>query len=86
VDRLAAFRDEHDLPFPLLSDEDHKMAEAFGAWGIKKNYGREYEGVIRSTFVVDAAGTIEHAWYNVRAKAHVSRVSSAVLGDSMTGG
>jgi peroxiredoxin Q/BCP len=79
VDRLAEFRAEHELPFPLLSDEDHEMAEAFGAWGIKKNYGREYEGLIRSTFVIDAGGVVEHAWYNVRAKEHVSRVSREVL-------
>jgi peroxiredoxin Q/BCP len=77
--RLANFRTEYELPFPLLSDEDHKMADDFGAWGIKKNYGKEYEGLIRSTIVLDATGTIEHAWYNVRAKAHVGRVSKAVL-------
>ena len=80
IERLARFRAEHDLPFPLLSDEDHAMAEAYGAWGIKKNYGREYEGIIRSTLVIDGDGLIEHAWYNVRAKEHVSRVSTAVLG------
>jgi peroxiredoxin Q/BCP len=80
VDRLAGFRDEYDLPFPLLSDEDHEMASSFGAWGMKKNYGREYEGVIRSTFVIDGSGTIEHAWYNVKAKAHVARVVNDVLG------
>lgn len=74
VDRVAAFKTEHDLPFPLLSDEDHAMAEAFGAWGIKKNYGKEYEGLIRSTFVVDEEGTIQHAWYNVRASGHADRV------------
>ncbi len=82
VDRLSDFREEYDLPFPLISDEDHSMAEAFGAWGIKKNYGKEYEGLIRSTFVVDAEGTIEHAWYNVRAKAHVDRVGKSVLDPS----
>lgn len=75
VDRLEAFRQKHDLPFRLLSDEDHAMAEAYGAWGTKKNYGREYQGIIRSTFVVDSDGTIEHAFYNVRAKGHVGRVS-----------
>lgn len=79
VDRLDQFRAKHDLPFPLLSDEDHSMAEAFGAWGIKKNYGKEYEGIIRSTIVADATGTIEHAWYNVRAKGHVDRVTGAML-------
>ena len=68
------------MPFPLLSDEDHSMAEAFGAWGVKKNYGREYEGIIRSTFVADKDGVIEQAWYNVRAKAHVARVVRTVLG------
>ena len=77
--RLADFRTEYELPFPLLSDEDHQMADDFGAWGLKKNYGKEYEGLIRSTIVLDAAGNVEHAWYNVRAKAHVARVSKAVL-------
>lgn len=76
VDRLDGFRAKHDLPFRLLSDEDHAMAEAYGAWGVKKNYGREYEGIIRSTIVVDADGKVEHAWYNVRAKGHAERVAN----------
>ena len=80
VEKLASFRDEYELPFPLLSDEDHSMANDFGAWGLKKNYGKEYDGIIRSTFVVDGSGTVEHAWYNVRAKAHLARVDKAVLG------
>jgi thioredoxin-dependent peroxiredoxin len=80
VERLEAFRVEHGLPFPLLSDPDHAMAEAYGAWGPKKNYGREYEGIIRSTFVIDAGGTIEHAWYNVKATEHASRVERELLG------
>ena len=79
VARLAKFRKDYELPFALLSDEDHSMAKDFGAWGMKKNYGKEYEGIIRSTFVVDGSGVIEHAWYNVRAKAHVARVGDAVL-------
>lgn len=79
IEKLDAFRAEHDLPFPLLSDTDHAMAEAFGAWGLKKNYGKEYMGIIRSTFVVDEEGRIEHAWYNVRAKGHADRVGSEVL-------
>ena len=79
-DRLAKFVDDYDLPFRLLSDPDHTMAERYGAWGIKQNYGREYEGLIRSTIVLDADGTIEHAWYNVRAKGHVDRVGQMVLG------
>ena len=76
VERLEAFRDEYGLPFPLLSDPDHSMAEAYGGWGIKKNYGKEYEGLIRSTFMIDSEGRISHAWYNVRAKGHAGRVES----------
>lgn len=79
-DRLTAFKEEHDLPFPLLSDPDHAMASAYGAWGLKKNYGREYEGLIRSTFVVDEDGAIEHAWYNVRASGHADRVERELAG------
>ena len=73
-DRLADFKDEYDLPFTLVSDEDHAVAEAYGAWGTKKNYGREYEGLIRSTFIIDETGTVETAWRNVRAKGHGERV------------
>ncbi len=79
INRLAEFRKEHSLPFSLLSDPDHAMAEAFGAWGTKKNYGREYQGIIRSTIVAGADGVVEHAWYNVRAKAHVDRVTHEVF-------
>ncbi len=77
-DRLRRFREEHGLPFPLLSDPDHAMAAAYGAWGTKKNYGREYEGIIRSTIVLDETGRVLHAWYNVRAKGHADRVAGAV--------
>jgi len=51
------------------------MAAAYGAWGTKKNYGREYEGIIRSTIVVGSDGKVEHAWYNVRAPGHAERVA-----------
>jgi peroxiredoxin Q/BCP len=79
-EELARFRDEYDLPFPLISDPDHTIAEAFGAWGIKKNYGREYEGLIRSTIVIDEDGTVEAAWYNVKATGHAGRVAGSVAG------
>jgi len=74
VAKLDEFRTEYDLPFSLLSDEEHVMAEEYGAWGTKKNYGKEYEGLIRSTVVIDVDGIVERAWYNVRAKGHVERV------------
>ncbi len=78
VDRLAEFRKEHRLPFSLLSDPDHKVAAAFGAWGTKRNYGREYQGIIRSTFVIDSTGRVTDAWRNVKAAGHAERVLGAV--------
>ncbi len=81
VEKLERFRAEHDLPFPLLADEDHTMADAYGAWGIKKNYGKEYEGLIRSTIVLDEEGRVEHAWYNIRAKGHAERVEREISAD-----
>jgi len=77
--RLADFRAEYGLPFDLLSDPDHDMATAYGAWGIKKNYGREYEGLIRSTLIIDPEGKVATTWYNVRAKEHAARVERAIL-------
>lgn len=77
-EKLRRFREEHGLPFPLLSDPDHTVAEAYGAWGTKKRYGKEYEGLIRSTILVDADGNVEAAWYNVRAKGHVDRIAATV--------
>ena len=55
---LRKFRDEHDLPFVLLSDPDHEVAEAYGAWGEKKAFGKTYEGIIRSHFAIDAQGKL----------------------------
>ncbi len=55
---LRKFRDEHDLPFVLLSDPDHEVAEAYGAWGEKRAFGKTYEGIIRSHFAIDAQGKL----------------------------
>ena len=68
------FREKQALTFPLISDEERVVSEAFGVWQEKKNYGRTYMGVVRSTFVVNADGMITHAQYNVRAKGHVERL------------
>ena len=72
--KLARFREAEGLTFPLLSDPDHRVLEAYGAWGEKQNYGRTYQGVIRSTFVVDESGRIQLAQYNVKAKGHVAKL------------
>jgi thioredoxin-dependent peroxiredoxin len=74
VEKLAAFAAKEDLSFPLLSDQDHAVAEAYGAWGEKKNYGRTYEGLIRSTVVIDPDGKVTLAQYNVRATGHVAKL------------
>lgn len=68
------FRDKYELNFPLLSDPDHSVANAYGAWGKKKMYGREYEGVLRSTFVIDADGRIEKVYAKVKAAENARQV------------
>jgi thioredoxin-dependent peroxiredoxin len=72
--RLAKFRDRDAITFPLVSDPDHAVLEAYGAWGEKQNYGRTYTGVIRSTFVIDENGRIDRALYNVKATGHVAKL------------
>ena len=62
------FDEKYSLGFPLLSDEDHAVAEAYGVWGEKKLYGRSFMGIIRSAFLVDEKGKIEQAWYRVSPK------------------
>jgi peroxiredoxin Q/BCP len=61
---------DHSLPFPLISDEDHSMAEAYGAWGEKTSFGKTTTGLIRSTFIIDPEGKIAGAMYNVKAAGH----------------
>lgn len=70
--KLATFVERDALTFPLLGDPAHDVLEAYGAWGEKSMYGRTVTGVIRSTFVLDGAGTITHALYNVKATGHVA--------------
>lgn len=74
--KLAKFREKEGLNFPLLSDPDHAVLEAYGAYGEKMMYGKTTVGVIRSTFVVGPDGKIEHAYYGVKAKGHVARLRS----------
>ncbi len=72
--KLATFRERDAIPYPLLSDPDHAVIDAYGAWGEKKLYGKTTRGVIRSTFVIDADGRIEQAQYNVKATGHVAKL------------
>ncbi|MGE5704875.1 MAG: thioredoxin-dependent thiol peroxidase [Clostridia bacterium] len=65
---------KHELPFPLLADTDHKVAEEYGVWVLKKMYGREYMGIERTTFVIDLQGNIAKVWPKVKVKEHVQEV------------
>ena len=72
------FREKFSLPFPLLADEDHAVADAYGAWGEKKNYGKTYFGIIRSTFVIAPDGTVAKAFPRVDPKTHADKVLAAL--------
>ena len=77
VKRHENFKTKHELPFILISDEDGRICEAYGVWQKKKNYGREYMGIVRSTFLIDRTGKIADAWSNVRVRGHVEKVLEA---------
>ena len=68
------FKEKYSLPFTLLADPDHAVATEYGAWGEKKNYGKTYEGIIRSTFVIGPDGTLVKALRNVKPDGHAERV------------
>ena len=74
VDQLAKFREVEALTFPLLSDPDRSVLTKYGAYGEKQLYGKTVVGVIRSTFIIDAKGRIEHAFYGVKATGHVAKL------------
>jgi peroxiredoxin Q/BCP len=70
----AKFRQKFELPFTLLVDEGHLIADQYGAWGLKKSYGREYDGIIRSSFLVGPDGRVAHVWPKVKADGHAADV------------
>jgi peroxiredoxin Q/BCP len=74
------FDDKYGLAFPLLADPDHRVAEAYGVWGEKNLYGKKSMGIIRSSFLVDAAGKIVKAWYGVKPEDTVPKAKEALSG------
>lgn len=68
------FREKHNLTEEFLSDPEHSMIEAYGAWGVKKMYGKETRGVVRSSVLVDAEGLVRHVWLKARSKGHAQEV------------
>ncbi|MEC3773299.1 thioredoxin-dependent thiol peroxidase [Bacillus velezensis] len=71
-DKHEKFKQKHDLPFQLLVDDEHKLAEAFDVWKLKKNFGKEYMGIERSTFLLDKEGRLVKEWRKVKVKDHVA--------------
>lgn len=71
VDRHKKFIDKHELPFLLLADEEHAAAEAYDVWKLKKNFGKEYMGIERSTFLINKEGELVEEWRKVKVKGHV---------------
>jgi thioredoxin-dependent peroxiredoxin len=74
----AKFRDKYELPFPLLADTDHSVADAYGVWGEKRMYGKTYMGIERSTFVIDADGTVARVFRKVKPDTHADDVLAAL--------
>ncbi|GLJ04047.1 thioredoxin-dependent thiol peroxidase [Bacillus sp. YKCMOAS1] len=70
-DKHRKFKEKHDLPFLLLVDDEQKLSEAFGVWKLKKNFGKEYMGIERSTFLINKEGTLVKEWRKVKVKDHV---------------
>ena len=78
VERHAKFREKEGLDFPLVSDVDGKITEAWGVWREKSNYGRKYMGIARTTFLIDEKGKIAQIWDPVRVPGHVDKVMAAI--------
>jgi thioredoxin-dependent peroxiredoxin len=78
IESHKKFKAKFDLPFPLLADEDHKIAEAYGAWGEKSMYGKKFLGIIRSTFLIDEKGKIAEAFEKVKVNGHVDQLLGKV--------
>jgi peroxiredoxin Q/BCP len=74
----AKFKEKYSLPFPLLADDGHKICDQYGVWGPKKFMGREYEGVMRTTFLIDQNGRVAKVFENVRPAEHSVEVLAAV--------
>ena len=75
--KQAKFAEKHEVPFRLLCDTENELATAYGCWKEKKNYGRTYMGIERSTFLVDADGVVQRVWRKVKVNGHVEEVQAA---------
>ena len=76
VESHKKFKDKYALPFTLLADSDHEVCESYGVWGLKKSFGREYEGVYRTTYIIDPEGQVQRVFENVKPSDHSQEVLS----------
>ncbi|EFM10255.1 alkyl hydroperoxide reductase/ Thiol specific antioxidant/ Mal allergen [Paenibacillus curdlanolyticus YK9] len=76
--RHGKFIAKYDLPYELLTDAEHAVCELYGVWQLKKLYGREYMGIVRSTFLIDEQGVLVQEWRNLKVKGHVDNVVAAI--------
>lgn len=77
-EKQKKFAEKYNLPFSLLADEDKKVIKAYGAWGLKKLYGREYEGLLRTTYAIDENGVIQKVFPKVKTKDHAAQIMEAM--------
>lgn len=77
-EKQKKFAEKYNLPFPLLADIDKEVIKAYGAWGIKKMYGKEYEGLLRTTYVIDEEGKVERVFPKVKTKDHADQILEAM--------
>ncbi|MEJ8777420.1 thioredoxin-dependent thiol peroxidase [Pseudogracilibacillus sp. ICA-222130] len=73
IERHQKFIDKHDLPFPLLADTTHEVAEQYGVWKLKKMFGKEFYGIERSTFIIDKEGIVQKVYRKVKVKEHIAQ-------------
>ena len=78
VSSHVKFKQKYKLPFALLADTDHRVAEAYGAWGEKSMYGRKYQGILRSTFIIDETGKVARVFPRVKPRGHAAEVLEAL--------
>jgi peroxiredoxin Q/BCP len=78
VKKQSSFKGKYNLQFPLLADTDHKVAKMYGVWQLKKMMGREYMGIVRTTFIIDKTGKISHVFEGVKPKTHSGEVLEAL--------
>lgn len=80
ANRHTKFIEKHGLPFSLLVDDKHEVAEAYNVWVLKKNFGKEYMGIERSTFLIDENGIVKQEWRKVKVKNHIEEVLNTLKG------